>query len=83
MESVNIKTVRLVLFNDTIHTDDEMDEMIWVATGHDEIQCEQLRMMVRGKGSAVIKVGDIDELIPMYETLQLEEFKVRIIHNED
>lgn len=68
----------LILYKDTIHPIDEMIEMIWVATGHDDIQCEQLAMLVNSKGKTIIKSGDIDELIPMMETLQLERFKVDI-----
>jgi len=83
MQEVNVKTLKLVLSKDTIHSDDEMDEMIWIATGYDEIQCEQLRMLVNNKGSVIIKTGDIDEILPMYETMQLEEFKVSIIPNEN
>lgn len=83
MQKVNVKTLKLVLSKDIIHSDDEMDEMIWIATGYDEIQCEQLRMLVNNKGSAIIKTGDIDEILPVYETMQLEEFKVSIISNEN
>ena len=69
---------KLILYNDSKHTIVDAIDMIWIATGHDELQCEQLAMMVHTKGNAVIKEGDVDELIPMKETLELEEYKVQI-----
>jgi ATP-dependent Clp protease adaptor protein ClpS len=69
---------KLILYNDSKHTMVDVIDMIWIATGHDELQCEQLAVLAHTKGNVVIKKGDIDELIPMKETLELERYKVKI-----
>jgi ATP-dependent Clp protease adaptor protein ClpS len=69
---------KLILYNDSKHTMIDVIDMIWIATGHDELQCEQLAVLAHTKGNVVIKEGDIDELIPMMETMELERYKVKI-----
>jgi hypothetical protein len=68
----------LVMYDSNKHTFKDAIETIWIATGHDELQCEQLALLIDSKGYATIKVGDIDELKPMAETIELEGFKVAI-----
>jgi hypothetical protein len=69
---------RLILFKDKNHTSEDFLDMIWIATGHPELQCEQLVAILNMKGSCVIKEGDVDELIPMQETLELERYKTQL-----
>jgi ATP-dependent Clp protease adaptor protein ClpS len=68
----------LVMYDSNEHTYDEAIDAIWIATGHDELQCEQLALLIDTKGFATIKVGHIEELHPMAETIELEGFKVAI-----
>lgn len=68
----------LVMYDSPNHTFDDAIESIWIATGHDEIQCEQLAILINNIGYTTIKVGHISELSPMAETLQLEGYKVAI-----
>jgi hypothetical protein len=68
----------LVMYNSDKHTYDEVIEAIWIATGHNELQCEQLMTLINTVGYATIKIGHIEELQPMAETIQLEGFKVVI-----
>jgi ferredoxin-NADP reductase len=68
----------LVMYDSNEHTYDEAIDAIWIATGHNELQCEQLAVLIDTKGFATIKIGHIEELQPMAETIQLEGFKVMI-----
>ncbi len=68
----------LVMYDSDKHTYDEAIDAIWIATGHNELQCEQLAVLIDTKGFATIKTGHIEELQPMAETIQLEGFKVMI-----
>jgi hypothetical protein len=71
---------RLILYNDDIHTDAELQEMVWVASGYDEVQCEQLVKLIRIRGHAIVKEGNIiEELIPMLDTMQVDGFKCKIL----
>jgi hypothetical protein len=76
----NIKS--LVVFDNNKHTFISTADEIWIATGYETIQCEQLALLIKLKGYAVIKISDIHELIPMSETLELAGFKT-LIHKED
>jgi hypothetical protein len=68
----------LVVFDNLKHSLARTSDEIWIATGHDLIQCDQLAILIKIKGYAVIKIGDIHELIPMAETLELAGFKTMI-----
>jgi hypothetical protein len=68
----------LIMYDSDTHTYDEAIDAIWVATGHNELQCEQLALMIDSIGYATIKIGSIDELQPMAEAIELEGFKVAI-----
>jgi hypothetical protein len=70
--------MQLVMYDSDKHVYDDFIDAIYIATGYDELQCEQLTLMINSKGFATIKVGHIDELKPMAETIQLEGFKVAI-----
>jgi hypothetical protein len=72
----NVKS--LVVFDNNKHTFFSVVDEIWIATGHDIIQCEQLALLIKSKGYAVIKISDVHELIPMSETLELSGFKTLI-----
>jgi hypothetical protein len=56
-----------VILNKEIYTKNTTDD-----------QANNYALMINSKGFATIKVGHIDELKPMAETIQLEGFKVAI-----
>lgn len=70
---------RLVMYNSNEHTFGDAIYAIWLATGYDEIQCEQLTLLIDMKGSAVIKIGDGEELKPMLEILLSDGFDAEIL----
>ena len=72
----------LIVFDNNKHTFFSTADEVWIATGYDMIQCEQLALLIKTKGYAIIKISDIYELIPMSETLELAGFKT-LIHKED
>lgn len=76
--NTNPEEKELVMYDSDKHTFEDAIDIIWIATGHDELQCEQLALMIDSMGYATIKVGHIDELKPMAETIELEGFKVAI-----
>jgi hypothetical protein len=69
----------LIMYSSDKLTPEKASEIIWIATGFDVIQCEQLAQLIYSKGFATIKIGDIDELIPMSETILLDGFKTNIV----
>jgi hypothetical protein len=68
----------LIMYDSDKHTYDEAIDIIWIATGHNELQCEQLAILIDTVGYATIKVGHIEELQPMAETIAMEGFEVVI-----
>jgi hypothetical protein len=71
-------TQKLIMYRSNDHLFEDVVEMIWIATGHEKTQCEQLAHLIELKGHTVIKTGHIDELIPMSETIKLDGFKTII-----
>lgn len=69
---------KLVMYDSDRHTFDEAIRSIWLVSGYEEIRCEQLALLIHTKGYAVIKIGELEELIPMLEILIEEGFKVDI-----
>lgn len=70
---------QLVVYNDDVHTFDDVIDSLWIACGHDEIQAEQCAVIIHTKGYCTVKYGDYDELQPMMESLQLDGLNVMII----
>jgi hypothetical protein len=68
----------LIMYDSDKHTYDDAIDIIWIATGHNELQCEQLAILIDTVGYATIKVGHIEELQPMAETIAMEGFEVVI-----
>lgn len=69
---------KLVMYDSDRHTFDEAIHSIWLVSGYEEIRCEQLALLIHTKGQAVIRIGELEELIPMLEMLIEEGFKVHI-----
>lgn len=77
--STDIIQKGLVLYKSDKHSFEELVETIWIATGNDDIQCEQLAVLINANGYATIKEGDVDELKPMAETIELDGFRVILV----
>ena len=69
----------LVMYDSDRHTFNQALRSIWLVTGYEEIQCEQLTILIHYKGHAVIKIGELEDLIPMMEVLIEEGYEVDII----
>lgn len=69
---------KLVMYYSDEHLFEDVVDIIWIATGYEKIQCEQLARLIETKGHAVIMIGHIDELKPMSETIILDGFKALI-----
>lgn len=68
----------LVMYNSEVHTYEEAIDAIYIGTGHNELQCEQLAILIDTIGYATIKIGCISELKPIAETIELAGFDVTI-----
>ncbi|MDF2832696.1 ATP-dependent Clp protease adaptor ClpS [Chryseobacterium indoltheticum] len=60
---------KLILYNDDIHTFDDVIEALIQICKHDPIQAEQCTMLVHFKGKCTVKTGSMDILKPMHEKL--------------
>jgi len=60
---------KLILYNDDIHTFDDVIEALIEICKHDLIQAEQCTMLVHYKGKCTVKTGSMDILKPMHEKL--------------
>lgn len=69
---------KLVMYDSDRHTFDEALRSIWLVTGFEEIQCEQLTLLIHLKGQTVIRIGEMGDLIPMMEVLIEEGYQVHI-----
>jgi ATP-dependent Clp protease adaptor protein ClpS len=63
------KTFNLVLFDDDVHTFDDVIHALIVVCGHDPIQAEQCTLIVHFKGKCAVKSGDYETLEPMCTAL--------------
>lgn len=75
----NISKRKLIMYDSDRHTFDEALRSIWLVTGFEEIQCEQLTILVHHKGHAVIRIGEVEDLIPMMEVLIEEGYRAEIV----
>lgn len=69
---------KLVMYDSDRHTFDEALRSIWLVTGFEEIQCEQLTLLIHLKGQTVIRIGEMEDLIPMMEVLIEEGYHIHI-----
>lgn len=69
---------KLVIYDSDRHTFDEALRSIWLVTGFEEIQCEQLALLIHLKGHTVIRIGEMEDLIPMLEMLIEEGYHIHI-----
>lgn len=60
---------KLVLYNDDIHTFDEVIEALIQICKHEPMQAEQCTMLVHYKGKCTVKTGSMDLLKPMHDKL--------------
>jgi ATP-dependent Clp protease adaptor protein ClpS len=68
----------LIMYDSDRHTFDEAINSIWLVTGYEEMRCEQLALLIHTKGRTCIKMGEVEDLIPMLEILIEAGFKVDI-----
>ena len=67
---INVLELRkLILFNSS-HIWDEVILQLEKATGFDIIHCEQIATIAHTKGKAVVKSGEIDELVTINNILK-------------
>lgn len=69
---------RLILYKSSNHTYDELVQTLWIGCGYEEVQCEQLATLIQTKGKGCIKIGYMDELGPIGETIELDGFQIGI-----
>lgn len=60
---------KLILYNDDIHTFDDVIEALIEICKHEPEQAEQCTMLVHFKGKCCVKTGSMDLLKPMHEKL--------------
>lgn len=67
---INVLELRkLILFNSS-HIWDEVILQLEKATGFDKIHCEQIATIAHTKGKAVVKSGEIDDLVTINNILK-------------
>ncbi len=74
-----LKQRELILYKNNSYDFVKTSEIIWIATGYNIIQCEQLSLFVITNGFATIKKDHIYNLIPIAESLELNEFTTFIL----
>ncbi len=60
---------KIVLFNDDVHTFDDVIDALIKVCGHEPIQAEQCTILVHFKGKCAVKEGEYEELEPMCTAL--------------
>lgn len=68
-EVVIEKSWAVVLYNDDVNTFDWVIECLMKYCGHDEIQAEQCAWFVHTKGKYAVKIGPVEELLPVCSAL--------------
>lgn len=82
MSSYNLNDVKhkkLVVYKNDNYDFFETSEIIWIVTGYDHIQCEQLAIILLTKGYVTIKTDEINILLPMAEALNLEKLETLLL----
>lgn len=82
----NPNLAELIVNDNRNHSFLRTADEIWIATGYDFLQCEQLSILLKTKGHTVIKISNIYELIPISETLELSGYHTLInkkIHKQN
>ncbi|MGQ1783497.1 MULTISPECIES: ATP-dependent Clp protease adaptor ClpS [unclassified Saccharicrinis] len=74
----NGKQKMLVLHNDSVNSFDYVIETLCEVCDHDDIQAEQCAFLTHFKGQCEIKVGVVDELIPLKDRLLNKNLTVSI-----
>lgn len=74
LEKVSQKTeveegCKLILFNDHSNTFDDVIEALVSVCKHELVQAEQCTYLVHYKGKCIVKEGDYDSLLSMYNNL--------------
>lgn len=69
---------QIVLYNDDVNTFDHVIECLMKYCGHHEQQAEQCALIVHHKDRCSVKVGEYDDLRPIYEALLDNQLKAKI-----
>lgn len=67
----HLKKKELILYNSINYSFNETANAIYIAIGYDLLQCEQLALFIKLKGYATIKIGYVQELLLVSESLKL------------
>ena len=68
----------LVLYNDAVHSFNEVIDALMDICGHDYVQAEQCAVLIHYRGSLAVKYGAPEVLRTMQKKFQRLEFKVKI-----
>ena len=68
----------LMLYNDNINSFEHVIDSLCEVCDHDDIQAEQCAFLTHFKGSCEIKVGSVDELVPLKDRLLNKNLTVSI-----
>ncbi len=69
---------KVILFNDEVHTFDEVISQIMKATGCDQTKAEALTWEVHHRGKAVVFTGEITRCVQVSHILEEIELSTRI-----
>lgn len=74
IEPIDIDTTTegftLILYNDTVHSFEEVTEQVMRATGFGYNKAEAITMEAHSKGRAVVLMGDLDQCIKAQHVLE-------------
>lgn len=68
-ETDNLKSNSITLFNDHVNTFDDVIEALVKICNHELLQAEQCTYLVHYKGKCIVKEGNYDDLLKMYNHL--------------
>ena len=68
----------LVLYNDSVHSFNDVIDALIDVCGHDYVQAEQCAMLIHYRGALAVKHGLKEELQPMQRKLQRMNYNVHI-----
>jgi len=78
-QNENKKEARLILYNDDIHTFDDVIEALVEVCSHDPFRAEQCAMLTHFKGKAEIMIGSKEKLSLNLKKLREKELIVTLV----
>ena len=69
---------RVILFNDSVHTFDEVTSQIMLAVGASEKEAFRLAYIVDSRGSAIVYIGEMEDCIKVSDILGAIGLETRI-----